>query len=156
MSATIYNTMKLSLKLILLPFLILFNSVVSATESSNGLEINQPETLTVVYTIEPKEVDEKAIQTMVESLVSETGIEIGQRDDAQLFARVEKHAGEYLIYLDFNRQLYFQASGSCYHTKGFVWGRYANNVTDQDEIIEDLAFFVEEFLDQYLEANKLQ
>ncbi|MTI62488.1 hypothetical protein [Methylophaga sp.] len=148
--------MKFNLKPILLPALFLFNSIALAADSSTGLEIDQPETLTIVYTIEPEEVDEKAIQTMLETLVSEAGIKIGQRDDAQLFARVEKHAGEYLIYLDFNRELYFHANGRCYRTKGFVWGRYANNVTDQDEITEDLAFFIEEFLDQYRRANQLK
>jgi hypothetical protein len=148
--------MKFNLKPILLPALFLFNSIALAADSSTGLEIDQPETLTIVYTIEPEEVDEKAIQTMLETLVSEAGIKIGQRDDAQLFARVEKHAGEYLIYLDFNRELYFHANGRCYRTKGFVWGRYANNVTDQDEITEDLAFFIEEFLDHYRRANQLK
>lgn len=148
--------MKFNLKPILLPALFLFNSIGLAADSSTGLEIDQPETLTIVYTIEPEEVDEKAIQTMLETLVSEAGIKIGQRDDAQLFARVEKHAGEYLIYLDFNRELYFHANGRCYRTKGFVWGRYANNVTDQDEITEDLAFFIEEFLDHYRRANQLK
>lgn len=148
--------MKYSQILILFFALFNFTSLTFAADSSTGLEIDNPEILTVVYTIEPEEADLKAIKTMVESLVSEAGIEMAHRDDAQLFARVEKHAEEYLIYLDFNRELYFQANGNCFRTKGFVWGRYANNVTDQDEIIEDLAFFIEEFLTQYREANQLK
>ncbi len=124
--------------------------------ANTGLEIDHPEKVNVVYTIEADDIPLETVQNIITTLACDTGIKLGLRQDAQLFVRVEQHAGMYLLYLDFNRALLYNANGKQYSTKGFVWGRYANNIDSQDELFEDLTFFAEEFFSDYRQANKLK
>jgi len=123
--------------------------------ANTGLEIDNPTSINIVYTIEPDDISLQDVQKRIENLACHAGIRLSSRDDAQLFVRVEKHADAYLLYLDFNRQLFYFANGHKHSTKGFVWGRYANNIDSQEELFEDLVFFAEEFFSDYQQANKL-
>ncbi len=124
-------------------------------ESASGLEINHPQKLALVYTIEPDEIDQATLQTLINEVLADTTIELSSRDDAQLFLRVEKHAGRYLLYLDFSRAVSYCASGQRYIKDGFVWGRYAKDISDIDQLHEDVIYLFEEFIKQYQEANDL-
>ncbi|MBD3635237.1 MAG: hypothetical protein HUJ23_10075 [Methylophaga sp.] len=124
-------------------------------ESASGLEINHPQKLALVYTIEPDEIDQATLQTLINEVLVDTPIELSSRDDAQLFLRVEKHAGRYLLYLDFSRAVSYCASGQRYIKDGFVWGRYAKDISDIDQLHEDVIYLFEEFIKQYQEANNL-
>lgn len=124
-------------------------------ESASGLEINHPQKLALVYTIEPDEIDQATLQTLINEVLADTPIELSSRDDAQLFLRVEKHAGRYLLYLDFSRAVSYCASGQRYIKDGFVWGRYAKDISDIDQLREDVIYLFEEFIKQYQEANHL-
>ncbi len=137
-------------------FAFLFSSFSGLVSAGTGLEIDNPEKVNVVYTIEPDDIPLESVQNIITTLACDTGIKLGLRSDAQLFVRVEKHAGLYLLYLDFNRALFYNANGTQHSTKGFVWGRYANNIDSQDELFEDLAFFAEEFFSDYRQANNLK
>lgn len=124
-------------------------------ESASGLEINHPQKLALVYTIEPDEIDQATLQTLINEVLADTTIELSSRDDAQLFLRVEKHAGRYLLYLDFSRAVSYCANGQRYIKDGFVWGRYAKDISDIDQLHEDVIYLFEEFIKQYQEANDL-
>ena len=124
-------------------------------ESASGLEINHPQKLALVYTIEPDEIDQATLQTLINVVLADTPIELSSRDDAQLFLRVEKHAGRYLLYLDFSRAVSYCANGQRYIKDGFVWGRYAKDISDIDQLQEDVIYLFEEFIKQYQEANDL-
>jgi len=124
-------------------------------ESASGLEINHPQKLALVYTIEPDEIDQATLQTLINEVLADTPIELSSRDDAQLFLRVEKHAGRYLLYLDFSRAVSYCANGQRYIKDGFVWGRYAKDISDIDQLQEDVIYLFEEFIKQYQEANDL-
>jgi len=142
-----------SLALLLAAFLSCVSSFASA---DTGLEIDSPTEINVVYTIEPDDIAQHEVHKIINKLACSAGIKLGSRNDAQLFVRVEKHAGAYLLYLDFNRLLSYTANGKQRSTKGFVWGRYANNIDSQDELLEDLVFFAEEFFADYQQANNLK
>lgn len=124
--------------------------------ANTGLEIDNPTSINIVYTIEPDDIDIKEVRALIENLACHAGMRQSSRNDAQLFVRVEKHGGAYLLYLDFNRQLFYHANGHKRSTKGFVWGRYANNIDSKDELFEDLVFFAEEFFSDYQHANTLK
>ena len=133
-----------------------FASFNVAANSDSGLLVEKPGTLHIIYTIEPAEFDPEEVHDFVEAIVAKTVLTTGKRDDARLFVRVEKHAGSYLLYLDFNRRLNYSVDGNTYTTTGFVWGRYAKNITDQSELFDDLQFLLEEFIQLYLQANELK
>lgn len=133
-----------------------FASFPVAANTGSGLLIEKPGTIHIIYTIEPADVDTEEVHDFVEAIVAKTVLTTATRDDAQLFVRVEKHAGSYLLYLDFNRKLNYSVDGNRYTTTGFVWGRYAKNITDQSELFDDLQFFLEEFIQLYLKANELK
>jgi hypothetical protein len=122
---------------------------------ASGLEINHPQKLALVYTIEPDEIDQATLQTLINEVLADTSIELSSRDDAQLFLRVEKHAGRYLLYLDFSRAVSYCANGQRYIKDGFVWGRYAKDISDIDQLHEDVIYLFEEFIKQYQDANNL-
>ncbi len=123
-------------------------------ESASGLEINHPQQLALVYTIEPDEIDQTALQALVSEVLADTPIELSWREDAQLFLRIEKHAGRYLLYLDFSRMVSYCANGELYSKDAFVWGRYAKDISDIDQLHEDVAYLFEEFITHYQEANQ--
>lgn len=147
--------MKLHLALLFIANFCLSSLVMANTTAGSGLEINAPTTLQLVYTIEPDEIDQAAIESIVTGVMAESDIELAERPDAQLFLRVEKHAGRYLLYLDFSREMQYQANGQTYNKGGFVWGRYAKNIENISQLHEDVLFFIEEFVDLYSTANHL-
>jgi hypothetical protein len=128
----------------------------SLLQAETGLEIDTPEILTIVYTIEPRDINPNEAQNIVEEIIDNAGLKQAPRTDAQLFVRVEQHVNKYLLYVDFSREMNYQAQGKCYSTSGFVWGRYAKNIDDETELLDDLSFFVEEFVSDYKQANQLQ
>lgn len=134
--------------------LLIFSSLAMANPGT-GLEIEKPETLNIVYTIEPEEIDPTTLHSIVDDVISETNITLSKRQDAQLFLRVEKHAGLYLLYLDFSREMTYGVNSECFTKAGFVWGRYAKNIEDHEQLQEDVHFFMEEFINSYTKANKL-
>lgn len=134
--------------------LLLF-SALSAADVVTGLEIDSPRNLNLVYTIEPAEIEQINIESIVGEIISTTNIKLTHRSDAQLFLRVEKHAGLYLLYLDFSRQMTYRVDNKCFTKGGFVWGRYAKNIEDVEQLHEDVHFFVEEFINSYRKANSL-
>ena len=69
--------------------------------------------------------------------------------------RIEEHAGEFLLYLDFSRTMSYRVNGKCYSKDGFVWGRYAKDIADMDELYESVEFLINEFIEEYTKANKL-
>lgn len=119
-----------------------------------GLEIDNPQQVYVVYTLEPDGVDKDELKTIIDNHLSSANIQQGSRDDAQLFLRIEEHAGEYLLYLDFSRTMQYQANGMSYTKDGFVWGRYVKDITDIEELNEDVEFLINEFVEEYTKANK--
>lgn len=147
--------MKLHLALLFIANFCFSSPVIASTSAGSGLEITAPTTLQLVYTIEPDEIDQAAIESIVTGVMAESDIELADRPDAQLFLRVEKHAGRYLLYLDFSRVMQYQANGQTYNKDGFVWGRYAKNIENISQLHEDVLFFIEEFVDLYSTANHL-
>lgn len=147
-------TMSRNLFLLYLTFLTAL-PVSLAAAPVTGLEINKPRTLSLIYTVEPKEIDQTALQSLIDEVLAETPIQLASRDDAQLYLRVEKHAGRYLLYLDFSRLVSYCANGQRYSKDGFVWGRYAKDISDIDQLHEDVAYLFEEFIKQYQQANQL-
>lgn len=123
--------------------------------AATGLEIDKPETVHLVYTIEPAHINKSELQAIVDHHFTAANIQQAQRDDAQLFLRVEQHAGEYLLYLDFSRKVRYSANGKCFKKDAFVWGRYVKDITDVDELKDDVTFLIEEFVEAYTKANGL-
>lgn len=121
-----------------------------------GLEIANPKLLQLVYTIEPDEIDQAPLQALVDDTLAGTNIKLGERPDAQLFLRIEAHAGSYILYLDFSRQMHYRVADQCFSKDGYVWGRYAKNINDVDQLHEDVSFFFEEFIQKYQHANHMQ
>lgn len=142
--------------LLIFTFVCMLVYVSSSAHANNSLEIDSPETIQIIYTIEPEDIALQSIQRIVRKMACNTGITLGKRQDAQLFLRVEEHAGQYLLYLDFNRKLFFSVNGKNRSTTGFVWGRYAKNIDNQDALLDDIEFFVEEFFSDYQHANNLK
>jgi hypothetical protein len=134
---------------------IFLQTVAATAKSGTGLEINDPKKLYVVYTIEPVHIDKSLLETIINKSLSRASIDLGQRDDAQLFLRVEQHAGQYLLYLDFSRKVQYVVADQCFSKDGFVWGRYAKDITDIAELHEDVQFLIDEFVEDYAEANDL-
>ena len=140
-------------------FSLLFSFTLSLSSStlfaaqSSGLEINNAETLELIYAIEPENINQTAIEAIISDLLASSKVQLGQRQDGQLHLRVEEHANRYLLYLDFSRMVYYQANGRCYSKEGFVWGRYAKDIADVEQLHEDIEFLFDEFLNDYLEAN---
>jgi len=120
-----------------------------------GLEIKNPRTLSLIFTIEPKEIDQSELQSLLDDVLADTPIQLAPRKDAQLYLRVEKHAGRYLLYLDFSRTVFYCANGQTYSKDGFVWGRYAKDISDIEQLHEDVVYLFEEFIQQYQAANQL-
>lgn len=143
-------------RLLMLTFACLQVYVSGSAYANNSLEIESPETIQIIYTIEPENIAPQPIQKIVGKMACNAGIKLGKRQDAQLFLRVEEHAGQYLLYLDFNRKLFFSVDGKNRSTTGFVWGRYAKNIDNQDALLDDIEFFVEEFFSDYQQANNLK
>ncbi|HIC47622.1 MAG TPA: hypothetical protein EYM37_03815 [Methylophaga aminisulfidivorans] len=142
------------LPLLFLVSLILQTSLVMA-KTGTGLEIDNPQQVYVVYTVEPDGVDQGEFEAIIDNQLSQANIQQSPRDDAQLFLRVEEHAGEYLLYLDFNRTMQYSVDGKSYNKDGFVWGRYVKDIADIDELNEDVEFLINEFIEEYSKANKL-
>ncbi|GLQ00490.1 hypothetical protein GCM10007891_23430 [Methylophaga thalassica] len=124
-------------------------------KTGTGLEIDNPQQVYVVYTVEPDGVDQGEFEAIIDNQLSQANIQQNPRDDAQLFLRVEEHAGEYLLYLDFNRTMQYSVDGKSYNKDGFVWGRYVKDIADIDELNEDVEFLINEFIEEYSKANKL-
>lgn len=139
----------------LLAAALFLQSFIATAQTGTGLEIDNPQQLSVVYTIVPTNLDPHQFETLVEDALSAANIEQQHRDDAQLFLRVEEQAGEYLLYLDFSRKVRYQANGQCFTRDGFVWGRYVKEISDADDLIDDVELLIEEFIELYTEANKL-
>jgi hypothetical protein len=127
----------------------------AAPSTGTGLEINNPELLQLVYTIEPDEIEQAPLQALVVETLADTDIKLGERPDAQLFLRIEEHAGSYILYLDFSRLMYYRVGDQCFSKDGYVWGRYAKNINDLEQLHEDVSFFFEEFIQKYQSANHL-
>ncbi len=144
--------MKRFLHLLLSFSLSLGSSTLFAAQSS-GLEINAPETLELIYAIEPEDINQSAIEAIISDLLASSGVQLGHRQDGQLHLRVEEHANRYLLYLDFSRMVHYHANGHCYSKEGFVWGRYAKDIADVEQLHEDIEFLFDEFLNDYIEAN---
>ncbi|MFC6805548.1 hypothetical protein ACFQE2_07445 [Methylophaga thalassica] len=142
------------LPLLFLVSLILQTSLLMA-KTGTGLEIDNPQQVYVVYTVEPDGVDQGEFEAIIDNQLSQANIQQNPRDDAQLFLRVEEHAGEYLLYLDFNRTMQYSVDGKSYNKDGFVWGRYVKDIADIDELNEDVEFLINEFIEEYSKANKL-
>ncbi len=142
-----------------LPFFFLFSLVLQASSAmantGTGLEMTKPDQLYVVYTVEPDSVDESELEAIIDSQLYAANIQQNPRDDAQLFLRIEEHAGEFLLYLDFSRTMSYRVNGKCYNKEGFVWGRYAKDIADMDELYESIEFLINEFIEEYTKANKL-
>lgn len=128
----------------------------AAPSTGTGLEINNPELLQLVYTIEPDEIEQAPLQALVDETLTDTDIKLGERPDAQLFLRIEEHAGSYILYLDFSRLMHYRVADQCFSKDGYVWGRYAKNINDVEQLHEDVSFFFEEFIQKYQSANHLQ
>lgn len=139
----------------LLSAAIFLQTAVVFAKTDTGLEIDNPQRLHVIYTIEPMDIDKNELKAIVDRRLSSANIQQGQRDEAQLFLRVEQHAGEYLVYLDFSRKVHYVVSGHCFSKDGFVWGRYAKDITDIIELHEDIQFLIDEFVEEYTHANDL-
>lgn len=120
-----------------------------------GLEINNPELLQLVYTIEPDGIAQAPLQALINETLTGTDIKLGERPDAQLFLRIEEHAGSYILYLDFSRLMQYRVADQCFSKDGYVWGRYAKNINDIEQLHEDVSFFFEEFIQKYQSANHL-
>lgn len=118
-----------------------------------GLELSHPETLQLVYAIEPANIEANAVQSIITNSLANSGVQLGQREDAQLHLRIEEHSGRYLLYLDFSREVHYHVDSQCYSKAGFVWGRYAKDIVDIEQLHEDIQFLFDEFLDNYLKAN---
>jgi hypothetical protein len=129
----------------------LFTSAHAAT----GLEIDNPETVYLVYTIEPEDISQTMLAPIVDAHFTSAQIQLAARTDAQLFLRVEQLAGKYLLYLDFSRKVRYHAQGQCFSKDGFVWGRYVKDIDNIDDLKDDVAFLLDEFLETYTEVNGL-
>lgn len=137
-------------------FLIALMPFKTTAEPATGLEITAPHTLSLVYTIEPEAIDQIALASLIDEVLEDTPIQLAPRDDAQLFLRVETHADRYLLYLDFSRKVFYCANGKTFSKAGFVWGRYAKDISDTAQLHEDVTYLFEEFISQYLDANQLK
>lgn len=141
--------------LVLLSVAIFLQPVVTTAKTGTGLEIDSPQRLNVIYTIEPIDIDISQLKAIIDSSLSRANIEQRQRDDAQLFLRVEQHGGKYLLYLDFSRKVHYMAANQCFSKSGFVWGRYAKDINDIIDLHDDVQFLIDEFVEDYTEANSL-
>ena len=148
--------MKHFLTLFLSTFLFLFSLNSVAAEKGTGLEIHTPELLQLVYTIDVAGIEHEPLQAIVDETLADTTIKLGERDDAQLFLRIEEHAESYILYLDFSRVMNYRVGNKCYSKDGYVWGRYAKNINDTEQLHEDVRFFFEEFIQKYQSANTLR
>lgn len=148
--------MKRFLTLFLSTSFFLFSYSAAANQQGTGLEMTNPELLQLVYTIDVADVELAPLETIVEETLAGTRIELGQRDDAQLFLRIEEHANSYILYLDFSRQMQYHVDGTCYSKDGYVWGRYAKNINDTEQLHDDVKFFFEEFIQNYQSANAMR
>lgn len=140
----------------LLSAAIVLQTAVAIAKAGTGLEINNPQQLHVIYTIEPANIDKDKLKAIIDRSLTTANIQQSQRDEAQLFLRVEQHAGEYLLYLDFNRKMHYIVAAQCFSKDGFVWGRYAKDITDIEELHEDVRLLIDEFVEDYTHANELQ
>ena len=129
--------------------------MVATAEQGTGLEINHPEKIHLIYTIESEHINKRQLETIVDKSLSKTNINLEQRDDAQLFLRVEEHAGQYLLYLDFNREVQYVVADQCFRKDGFVWGRYVKDITDITALYDDVQLLMDEFIEAYIKANGL-
>ena len=128
----------------------------TASQQGTGLEIDNPELLQLVYTIDVDDVELAPLEAIVKEALTGTGIKLGQRKDAQLFLRIEEHADSYILYLDFSRKMQYRVAETCYSKDGYVWGRYAKNIHDTEQLHEDVKFFFEEFIQKYQSANTMR
>ncbi len=139
----------------LLSAALFLHALVAIGNPGTGLEIDNPQQLYIIYTIEPMGIDINRLEAIIDQSLSNANIEKGQRDDAQLFLRVEQQSGKYLLYLDFSRKVHYIAMNQCYSKDGFVWGRYVKDITDIEELHDDIESLIEEFLEDYTESNRL-
>jgi hypothetical protein len=49
----------------------------------------------------------------------------------------------------------YHAQGQCFSKDGFVWGRYVKDIENIDDLKDDVAFLLDEFLETYTEVNGL-
>ena len=134
---------------------IILKSTFAFANSGTGLEIDNAQQLEVVLTLEPETIEQSHVKTMFADYLAAANIQQQTRDDAQLFLRVEQHAGEYLLYLDFSRTIKYHANGQCFSKDGFVWGRYVKDIGDLDDLYDDIELVIEEFVEAYSAANNL-
>lgn len=119
-----------------------------------GLEIDNAENVNVVLTLEPEEIDTIYVKQIVSEIFSSANLTQTHREDAQLFLRVEKQQSEYLLYLDFSRTVRYSANGKCFSRDGFVWGRYVKEISDLDDLYDDIQLLIEDFVESYTTANQ--
>ncbi len=140
---------------IFLSAFIILKSTFAFANSGTGLEIDNAQQLDVVLTLESETIDQNHVKTMLAGYLTSAKIQQQQRDDAQLFLRVEQQAGDYLLYLDFSRTIKYHANGQCFSKDGFVWGRYVKDIGSLDDLYDDIELVIEEFVEAYSTANNL-
>jgi hypothetical protein len=123
-------------------------------EVGTGLEIDNAENISVVLTLEPEEIDTGYVKEIVSEIFSSANLTQKHREDAQLFLRVEQQRSEYLLYLDFSRSVRYSANGKCFTKNGFVWGRYVKEISDLDDLYDDIQLLMEDFVESYTTANQ--
>lgn len=123
--------------------------------ADTSLRLNNPCEMAVGYLLEPEAVNEAELRSIVSSALQSLPVTLAERDDARLIVRVEENAGRYLLYTDFHRRVFFPVDDSIQSTWGYVWGRYAKNIINPSDINDDLAFFMQEFVQHYQRANNL-
>jgi hypothetical protein len=140
---------------ILFSAMLLVNSAVIMAGEGTGLEIDNARQINVVFTLEAEAIDKDYVQTIALDYLRKAKLQQHPRDDAQLFLRVEQHAGEYLLYLDFNRRVKYHANGRCFSKEAFVWGRFVKDIDELDDLYDDIDLLFEEFVEAYVNANEL-
>jgi hypothetical protein len=136
-------------------FISLFlHAALAYAEVGTGLEIDNAENVNLVLTLEPEEIDTTYVKEIVSEIFSTASLNQKHREDAQLFLRVEKQQSEYLLYLDFSRTVRYNANGKCFTRDGFVWGRYVKEISDLDDLYDDIQLLIEDFVESYTTANQ--
>jgi hypothetical protein len=130
------------------------NTAFAHAEVGTGLEIDNAENVNVVLTLEPEAIDVDYVKQIVSETITSANLNQKHREDSQLFLRVEQQQSEYLLYLDFSRSIRYSANGKCFTKDGFVWGRYVKEISDLDDLYDDIQLLMEDFVESYTTANQ--
>jgi len=130
------------------------NTAFAHAEVGTGLEIDNAENVNVVLTLEPEAIDVEYVKQIVSETFTSANLNQKHREDSQLFLRVEQQQSEYLLYLDFSRSVRYSANGKCFTKDGFVWGRYVKEISDLDDLYDDIQLLMEDFVESYTTANQ--